>query len=161
VFLGAWARARARAARPGEVAIALWFHDAIYDSRASDNEARSAAWAEQVITAAGGPKEVGARVKDLILATRHIQPPGSGDQALLVDIDLAILGADPVRYDEYEDQIRREYAWVPERTFRAERARLLAGFLARPGIYSTAHFGDRLEMRARANLQRSLTRLGG
>ena len=152
---------RELAERPGEVAIALWFHDAIYDSHASDNEARSAAWAEQVVAAAGGAREVGARVKDMILATRHLQSPGSEDQALLMDIDLAILAADPGRYDEYEAQIRREYAWVPEATFRAERARLLAGFLARPRIYATTHFADRFEIRARANLRRSITRLGG
>jgi predicted metal-dependent HD superfamily phosphohydrolase len=152
---------RGLAERPGEVAIALWFHDAIYDSHTSDNEARSAAWAEAVVSAAGGGREVGSRVRDLILATRHLEASGPGDQALLVDIDLAILGADADRFEEYEAQIRREYAWVPETAYRAERARLLAGFLARPRIYTTSYFSERLEGRARANLRQSIIGLGG
>lgn len=152
---------RELAERPGEVAIALWFHDAIYDSHATDNEARSAAWAEEVVAAAGGGSDTSARVRDLVLATRHLEPPASGDPALLVDIDLAILGADAERFDEYEAQIRREYSWVPETTYRATRAGLLAGFLARPRIYSTPRFADQFETTARANLQRSLARLGG
>ena len=152
---------RGLAERPGEVAIALWFHDGIYDSHASDNEARSAAWAEEVILAAGGGREARSRVRDLILATRHLETPAPGDQALLVDIDLAILGADTDRFEEYEAQIRREYAWVPETTYRTDRARLLTGFLARPRIYTTSYFFERLEGRARANLSRSIARLGG
>jgi predicted metal-dependent HD superfamily phosphohydrolase len=152
---------RGLAERPGEVAIALWFHDAIYDSHSAENEARSAAWAEAVVLAASGGKEVGSRVRDLILATRHLQVPEPGDQALLLDIDLAILGADADRFEEYEAQVRREYAWVPEAAYRVNRVRLLAGFLARPHIYTTSYFSERLEGRARANLRRSITRLGG
>jgi predicted metal-dependent HD superfamily phosphohydrolase len=157
----AFDNSRGMAERPGEVAIALWFHDAIYDSHTSDNEARSAAWAEAVVLAAGGGREVGSRVRDLILATRHLEAPGPGDQALLADIDLAILGADADRFDEYEAQIRREYAWVPESVYRAERARFLAGFLARPRIYTTSYFSEHLESRARANLRQLISRLGG
>jgi predicted metal-dependent HD superfamily phosphohydrolase len=150
---------RELAKHPGEVAIALWFHDAFYDSHASDNEARSAAWAQEVVVAAGGAQDVGDRIRDLVLATRHLEPVGSGDQALLVDIDLAILGADPDRFDEYESQIRREYSWVPAAAYRATRARILGSFLARPRIFATAWFAERLEARARTNLQRSIARL--
>lgn len=154
-------RCRELATHPGEVAIALWFHDAFYDSQASDNEARSAAWAEEVVTAAGGGRDVSARVRDLVLATRHLTPAEPGDPALLVDIDLAILGAEPGRFDEYEAQIRQEYSWVPEGVYRATRARVLAKFLAWPHIYATPWFAKQFEARARANLQRSMARLGG
>jgi predicted metal-dependent HD superfamily phosphohydrolase len=85
--------------------------------------------------------------------------PRPGDEALITDIDLAILGAPESRFDEYEAQIRREYSWVPEPLFRNTRARLLSGWLDRPAIYVTEHFRERLEVPARRNLRRSLSRL--
>jgi predicted metal-dependent HD superfamily phosphohydrolase len=76
-----------------------------------------------------------------------------------VDIDLSILGAAPERFDEYEKQIRDEYAWVPGFVFRRKRAEILEGFLARPAIFSTPMFFQQLERAARDNLQRSLDQL--
>ena len=81
------------------------------------------------------------------------------DEQLLVDVDLAILGAPPDRFDEYETQVRREYAHVPETDFRARRKRILEGFLSRPRLYATAAFFDSHEQQARANLRRSIGRL--
>ena len=147
------------AMRPAEVELAVWFHDAIYDVRRDDNELRSAAWLRQVALEAGAAPEVAGRLHDLVMATSHAAEPVTADQALLVDIDLAILGAPVERFDEYERQVREEYAWVADADFRRARRRLLAGFLAAPAIYRTAHFHDLLEAPARANLARSLTRL--
>src|SRR5690606_12945472 len=79
------------AVEPAEVEIALWFHDAIYAVRASDNEARSADWAEAELRKAGVPEPRIARVRNHILATRHSALPEGSDQALLIDIDLSIL----------------------------------------------------------------------
>ena len=75
---------------------------------------------------------------------------------MMLDVDLAILGAAPGRFDEYERQIRAEYAHVPEAEFRAGRRKVLQGFVERERIYVTDAFHDALEARARANLQRSL-----
>jgi predicted metal-dependent HD superfamily phosphohydrolase len=140
---------------PGEVQVALWFHDAVYDTHRNDNEAASAAWAGAVTRAAGGTEAVAGRIERLILATRHDAVPSDPDQALLVDIDLAILGAPRDRFDEYEAQIRREYDWVPEGEFRAGRSAILQRLLARPFIYSSAPFRARFEDAARANLARA------
>jgi predicted metal-dependent HD superfamily phosphohydrolase len=149
------------AERPGEVTIALWFHDVVYDTRRSDNESRSADWAEAVLMQAGAATAEAERIRELILATRHTDLPAPGDAALTVDIDLAILGAPPVRFAEYEIQIHREYAWVPELVFRPTRARILQGFLDRKRIYTTAAFAERFEAQARANLLRTLAQLSG
>ena len=86
------------------------------------------------------------------MATRHAALPTGSDQQLLVDIDLAILGADAARFAEYERQIRAEYAFVPEATSQARRRAVLAAFLDRERIYSTPRLHDELEPRARANL---------
>ena len=42
--------------------------------------------------------------------------------------------ADPARFDEYEDEIRAEYAWVPGPIFRSKRREVLRGFGARERI---------------------------
>jgi len=151
--------ARRLAERPAEVALALWFHDAIYDPRRQDNEAKSADWARESALAAGVPTDAAQRVHTLILATRHAAVPQGRDEQVLVDVDLAILGAATERFDEYERQVGDEYAWVPGFVFRSKRKAILQEFLARPALYSTPHFRDRLEAQARANLTRSIARL--
>lgn len=145
--------------RLGEVQLAVWFHDAIYDTRAADNEERSARWAAEALGAAGVDPAAAARVHDLVLATKHDALPSGADARLLVDVDLSILGAEEGRFAEYERQIRHEYAWVPEAAFRQGRAQVLAGFLERPSVYHTGWFKTYLEDRARANLSRSLRAL--
>ena len=147
------------AAEPGEVEIALWFHDAIYDVKASDNEARSADWAERELTQAGVASERIRRIGEHILATRHAALPQGQDQMLLVDIDLAILGAVRARFDEYETQVRAEYGWVPGILFRRKRREVLNEFLARNPIYNTPRLRQALESQARDNLAYSIQRL--
>jgi predicted metal-dependent HD superfamily phosphohydrolase len=154
--------ARHLAERPAEVELALWFHDAVYDPRAADSEERSAAWAERALAGAGAAPEQAARVASLVLATKHAGgDAASPDHAVLLDTDLAILGAPPPRFLAYEAQIRREYAFVPEEAFRRARAALLARLLARPRLYTTGPFFTRFESQARANLKASLARLAG
>jgi predicted metal-dependent HD superfamily phosphohydrolase len=91
--------------------------------------------------------------------TRHAVEPVGIDSQVLVDADLSILGAHAARFEEYEAQVRREYGWVPDVTFRSTRARILKEFLGRPHLYSTAHFRERYEAQARRNLQHSLAHL--
>ena len=152
--------AREAAQRPGEVALALWFHDAIYDTQRHDNEARSAAWAHDSLLHAGVARDAADRVHALVMATRHDALPQGADAQLLVDIDLAILGAPRERFDEYERQVGLEYAHVPEADRRAGRSRILRGFLARPAIFSTPLLRARFEAAARENLAYSLGKLG-
>ena len=155
-----WDRVKGHAVRPAEAELALWFHDAIYDPQRSDNEALSAALARDAIIAAGLGLDVAARVESIILATRHEADPEPGDAALVVDVDLAILGERESRFDEYERQVREEYAWVPGFIYRRKRAEVLRRFLARPAIYTSAEMRAWGEARARVNLERSLARLG-
>lgn len=147
------------AGHPLEVRLALWFHDAVYDLGRPDNEARSAEWARAEIRAAGLPAEMAERVATLIMATCHQAVPVGIDAEVVVDIDLRILGAPRERFEEYEQQVRREYGHLPDAVFRAGRMAILEQFLARPWLYGTAPFRERFEGPARDNLKRSLQAL--
>ena len=149
-------REQALAERPGEVALALWFHDAIYDVHAHDNEARSAEWARSAMLASGAQAEAAERVHALVMATRHDAVPEGCDAELLIDIDLSILGAERERFDEYERQVHAEYAFVPDAVRLPRRRAILQRFLAREAIYATPRMHALLEARARANLARSI-----
>ena len=141
------------------VELAIWFHDSVYDPTRSDNEERSADWADGRLMECGATQEQIDRVRNLILATKHNTAPTDQDARLLVDIDLAILGSDRELFDAYERAIRQEYAHVPDETFASGRSQILERFLARPHIFLTDYFGNALERRARSNLTKSIERL--
>lgn len=141
---------------PAEVEAALWFHDAVYELRAHDNEDQSADLARSIFAAAGVDTAAIARIVGMILATKHTAQPADDDARLLVDIDLSILGAPAPRFAEYERQIREEYAFVPEALFVEKRRENLRSFVARPSIFSTSHFVGLLEQTARGNLARAI-----
>lgn len=150
-------------AHPDHITLALWFHDAIYDSRGSDNEAASALLAVDRLLQASVSRKVTEAVHALIMATAHGAPEAQspeGDVALLVDIDLSILGREPDVFDTYEAAVRREYAFVPAPVFRHHRGVLLAHFLEQPALFHTPVLKARYEVRARENLRRSVARLG-
>ncbi|MBX3669961.1 MAG: N-methyl-D-aspartate receptor NMDAR2C subunit [Rhodocyclaceae bacterium] len=151
---------RDQAERPCEVELALYYHDAVYVPSRPDNEAQSAELCATQLRAMRAPPDLIVRLTGLIMDTRHAASPIGRDAQLLVDIDLAILGAPRARFEEYEMQIGREYAAVPDALFRHGRAAVLKEFLARPAIYCTPIMRERLEAGARDNLRQALIGLG-
>ena len=147
------------AREPVAVELAVWFHDAVYDTRAGDNEERSAELARKWLSEGGADARLVEAVGQLVLATKKHDASLHVDAPILVDADLSILGQAVERYWEYEAEIRKEYEWVPEAVFAAKRAEILEGFLARERIYKTEEFFGRLEERARVNLRASVQRL--
>lgn len=136
--------------------LAVWFHDIIYDPRASDNEAQSAAYATAVLHPFL-PAATLNRLEQLILTTKsHQAPDGDTDAQFLLDADLAILGASQADYAKYAAAIRQEYGFVPEAAYREGRTAVLHHFLTRPRLY---HHLTHLERPARANLQWEIARL--
>jgi predicted metal-dependent HD superfamily phosphohydrolase len=100
----------------------------------------------------------------MIWATQHTadsQPPALHDTRVLLDADLAILGASEDRYARYARDIRAEYAWVSDADYRAGRARVLQHFLTLPRIYFTDVMFEEGEERARVNLRMELAQLQG
>ena len=106
-----WLLWKGECERPGEVAMALWFHDAIHDPKESGNELRSASWAARA------------------------------------------------RFERYDQDIRKEYAWVPGFRYRHQRAHVLKGFLNRVPHYLSASARELLEQQARLNLGAAISRL--
>ena len=153
--------ARDLATEPAEIEMALWFHDAVYDTHRTDNERLSAEWAQRFLSGQGLPAERVQRIVDHILSTCHTGTAAAADSQLTVDADLAILGANAAVYQEFESNVRQEYGWVPAAVFRAKRAEILESFLNRPRIYHTAFFHERHEGAARSNLAHAVRTLRG
>lgn len=147
---------RSLATFPEAVELAIWFHDAVYDPKRSDNEERSAAWAKSAIAHSGLSSDLAEYVSCLILATRHHVAVNDRDTQLLVDIDLSILGREPEIFWQYETNIRKEYAWVPEDLFRQKRISILHSFLERSHIYHLDFYREKFEAQARRNLEQAI-----
>ncbi|MDB5194723.1 MAG: N-methyl-D-aspartate receptor subunit [Parcubacteria group bacterium] len=141
------------------LSLAIWFHDAVYDTHGKNNEVRSADMAVEEMLCMDGIVKVNENIPKLILDTRHAEAPQTPDGRLISDLDLAILGKSQEEFDEYEANIRKEYSWVSEDVFARERTKILQGFLDRSRIYQTDTFHERYGKQARRNLLRSIEKL--
>ncbi len=139
--------------------MAIWFHDAVYDSTKGNNEERSAELAAKVLKKAKIDARFIQRVELLVMATKHGHQRETKATATIIGADLAILGQPRQRFDEYDAAIRKEYAWVPADKYRSGRAAVLNKFLQRRYIYTSEHFRAKYEKKARANLARAIKRL--
>ena len=83
------------------VELAIWFHDVIYNPQAHDNEQQSADYMQRMLENVLGAEQI-AKIYVWILATQVHAPTADTDLAYLLDIDLAILASDPMRFAEYE-----------------------------------------------------------
>jgi predicted metal-dependent HD superfamily phosphohydrolase len=142
--------------------LAAWFHDAVYDPSASpgSNEADSATLARKTLRQLSlGDGDIGAIDRLIRLTARHDADAGEPLDAAFHDADLWILSAARERFDDYCDQVRQEYAHVPDAVYRTGRAAILGPLLHRDRIYRTSHALHGWETPARMNLGRELTRL--
>ena len=134
---------------------AIWWHDAVYDPTKSDNEEQSALLAELAASS-----DIREQIGRLIRLTKsHQVTPGDRLGAILISIDLSILGAEPDRYDAYAASIRKEFAHVPDAAYRSGRSDVLRRFMARPVIFPDPGFATRYDLRARAKMAREIASL--
>lgn len=147
---------------PIAVQVAIWFHDVVYDPKQDDNESRSAAKVFEWLQPLGFSLELLNRVAELVKSTTHLnatEPVTDPDTMVLLDADLAILGASEIRYQRYAADIRKEYAHVPDSDYRTGRISVLNRFLARPRIYHTTIMHNEGDVPARRNLQDEIDQL--
>ena len=150
---------REQLTNPIAVGLAILFHDAIYDPKASDNEYQSSIYASEVL----GNLQLGAGlieiVSNLVMLTKHDAQPTTTDETLLIDIDLSILGRESSEYKNYAKAIRQEYRHVPHFLYKHGRRKVLKKFLDRIRIFNSNLYFGRFEEQARRNLQNELDTL--
>lgn len=145
--------------------VAIWFHDAIYNpfSKMNVEESMRLFMNTSYDLRLGFDYTTNAEICKLILCTeKHERTPGSYNflmQDLMCDIDLSILGKDPVHYREYQTGISLEYSHIPIRTYSEKRTKVLESFLQRDKIYKTDRFFNLYEEQARINLQNEINEL--
>ncbi|MEM7572990.1 MAG: hypothetical protein AAF433_08815 [Bacteroidota bacterium] len=139
----------------------IFYHDLIYQVPGRNNEARSAQRAVEVLEELGLAEDRITRCHDQILATKthELNRQDDPDQAILLDLDLAILGSKREDYQNYTKRIRREYRIIPGPLYRSGRRRVLHSLLDVPRLFHTEHYRERYESIARDNLQWELTQL--
>ena len=141
------------------VIAAAFFHDAVYDVDADDNEARkrgvgrAGARRARVV---GGP--LLTRL-EIVRATAGHEPTEDADEAVLLDADLAVLGSDPAAYQAYVTGVRAEHGALDDEQWRTGRGAVLRRLLDRQPMYSTEAGRSRWERRARANMAAELASL--
>jgi predicted metal-dependent HD superfamily phosphohydrolase len=141
--------------------LAAWYHDAIYDPRATTNEEESATLAVDDLRGLDVAPDLVTEVARLVRLTATHQVASDDDPGMvMIDADLAILGARPARYDRYARDVRAEYAHVPDDAWRRGRADVLRRFLDLGSIYHCELMVVRCDANARRNLGRELESLG-
>ncbi len=156
-----FAHAVDKVTNPDMVLWTLFLHDIVMGFDKNNNDELSARWAETFLFKNGASKQLAYDVGNAIKYHNHKNIPDSLDIKFGLDIDLFIFAQPRDVFDKYENNIKKEYAWVEESVFRKKRAEILSNFLNnQSGIFLTDYFKDRYERQARANLKRSVLRLG-
>lgn len=150
---------RSDAAVREAVLLSAWFHDAVYEGAAGDDERASASLAVERLRSR--TSEATAReVERLVLLTaRHDVQPGDRAGQLLCDADLAILGSPPGEYARYAAAVREEYAHIPDEAFIMGRRAVLERLLALDPLYHTDQARVLWAGTAAGNLARELESL--
>ncbi len=144
---------------PGELELALWFHDVVYDPGAQDNEHRSAELFQSLAREGGLKREVIEGVISLILETKDHDARGVQLSTIMCDADLWILGSPAERYREYARQVREEHSPYANWEYRWGRRRFLRGMLRRKSLYANPLFEGAFAAQARENMEWELENL--
>lgn len=146
------------------VTLAIFFHDAVYDPRATagSNEEESAALWNQFSVHTNLPPDRKEMVWDWILCTKdHLNPDIPVDNTDLLhflDMDLAILQSSEDEYHEYSHNVRIEYQHVPSSVYAQGRGKFLEGMLRKDPIFRTDMYPGGTQ-RAHHNMRQELTSL--
>jgi len=140
------------------IILSTFYHDVIYSATKSDNEERSADFAEKRLRLLKLPEERVQKCRNYIIATKgHTTTSGDSDLNYFLDFDLGKLGAIWIEYEEYAKQIRQEYKIYPKPLYNKGRKKVLLHFLNQLRIFKTEAFFELYEKQARENLQKEFS----
>lgn len=137
----------------------VFYHDIVFNTSRSDNEALSADLALLRLQSIGFPTDRATQCAVQILATKGHSPGDDLTTRLFIDADLAILGKSPQVYAQYSADIRKEFFVFPDRVYGTGRKKVLKHFLAMEQIFKTDHFHKKYESQARLNIENELISL--
>eukprot|EP01117_Protostelium_nocturnum_P003030 TRINITY_DN13961_c0_g1_i1.p1 TRINITY_DN13961_c0_g1~~TRINITY_DN13961_c0_g1_i1.p1 ORF type:complete len:231 (+),score=54.22 TRINITY_DN13961_c0_g1_i1:50-694(+) len=150
---------RSSVRKPVHVALAIWFHDAIYDATKNDNEEKSVQLFEVFAIDLNLSAELTKEISSYIIATKshktNSENSENRDLAFFLDFDVSILGKEEEEYDQYSVQIRKEYSHVSNQDYRVGREKVLNS-LSEGNVFATKEFRDRFEEKAKANMKREI-----
>ena len=140
-----------------EQSMAIFYHDAYYDPGFDQNEELSA---KMFMDYCFNQKAVSLDafiVRQIILDTK-LEISTINESKLVIDLDLYDLGTD--RYENYKNNIRKEFYIYSDEEFRQGRVKWIESFLAREKIYiSNIDVFVEMEEKARRNLSDELQEL--
>jgi predicted metal-dependent HD superfamily phosphohydrolase len=134
----------------------IFYHDIIYKATSKDNEGKSAETAKIRLEKLNIPNDKIIRIYNQILATKSHKKSEDSDTNFLLDADLAILGQDWKIYENYTQQIRKEYSIYPDFMYKPGRKKVLIHFLEFEEMFKTDYFKEKYEENARENIQKEL-----
>lgn len=98
------------------------------------------------------------QIATLIRATKHDKNPTTPLEAMVMDIDMAILGSEPKKFELYDRAIREEYSFASDFDYEQGRIGFLRSLLAKPYIYYSALMRARFEKVSRENIRARIER---
>lgn len=136
---------------------AIIFHDIVYTPWATDNEERSAEFADKYLSNLWYDANFIAQVKHLVMMTKHDKTPQTIDEKIIIDIDLAIFWKNKNFYNRYisniRDEFKRNIPWLTNEKFNEWRLSFLENFSNRENIYHTNYFQEKYWNKAKENLE--------
>ena len=142
---------------PNETLYAIFYHDIVYNAKKTDNELKSAEFALSIL-----PKEITINrtlVFNMIVATKQHEHNKNEDTNWLIDFDLEILAKDWEDYQNYYEQIRKEYKIYPDFLYKPGRKKALQHFLESTNLFQTETYRMLYETKARENIQKEIVQL--
>lgn len=136
------------------VKLAIWFHDVIYIPARQDNEEESVNFTrKQLVSLNLAPFQIEEVIRLIMLTKNHTTSDIDMNGMVMMDADLAILGSKKERYEEYMQEIRKEYSYLSDQDFYLGRLAFLQNLLARPQLFNLNFFRHAYEGQARNNIK--------